>query len=396
MRLLITLPWGRRLGGAEAMMQGVLDGVHQTGHETELVFCEDGPWPAECRAAGFRVDVVPAQRLRRADRWATTVARMARIMRRRRPDLILNWSAKTQLYGSPAATLAGMADRVLWWQHGVPEDHWLDRCASALPAIAVGCSSSTCARAQARLSARRRTFVVAPGAPSPIADAESSGGERRARPGLRRDPEHLLACLPPELAAGTPIVGLVGRLEPWKGHDRLLRAQALLRERGQEIHLLLVGGDAYDISPAYARSLPGLVERLGLAGTVTLTGQVPDAGPYVEQMDVLVNASECEPFGIVVLEGMARGVPVVAVDGGGPAEVIEHGATGVLARSGEPAALADALELLLGSAELRETIGRAGRARFERDFTDAAMRGRFFAELEALGRRRLARAGGRS
>ena len=100
----------------------------------------------------------------------------------------------------------------------------------------------------------------------------------------------------------------------------MLSAQALLRERGHRIHTVMVGGDAYDISPEYARSLPGLVERLGLAEDVTMTGQVPDAGPYIECMDILVNASDCEPFGIVLLEGMARGVAVVAVDSGGPAE----------------------------------------------------------------------------
>ena len=87
--------------------------------------------------------------------------------------------------------------------------------------------------------------------------------------------------------------------------------------------------------------------------TVTMTGQVPDAGPYIEQMDILVNASDPEPFGIVLLEGMARGVAVVAVDSGGPGEFIDDGATGVLARSGEPEALADALEPLLASPALR-------------------------------------------
>jgi glycosyltransferase involved in cell wall biosynthesis len=396
MRLLVTLPWGQRLGGAEAMIQTVLDGAHETAHELELVFCQQGPWPAELRAAGFRVQTVPAGRLRRADRWPATVARLARIMRARQPDLILNWSAKTQLFGAPAAALAGMADRVLWWQHNIPERHWLDRCATALPAIAVGCSSQACARAQARLSARRQTFVVMPGARSPSAHAQTSRVEGPASAAFAPAsaafaPASVAFAQPP----GIPVVGLVGRLEPWKGHDRLLRAQALLRERGHRIHLLLVGGDAYDISPSYARSLPALIQELGLDGAVTLTGQVADAGPYIERMDVLVNASEGEPFGIVMLEGMARGVPVVAVAQGGPAEVIDHERTGLLARSGEPAALADALEPLLSSAGLRQRIGHAGRERFARDFTDAAMRTRFFAELEALRRDRLATAGGR-
>jgi glycosyltransferase involved in cell wall biosynthesis len=114
---------------------------------------------------------------------------------------------------------------------------------------------------------------------------------------------------------------------------------------------------------------------------------VPDAGPYIEQLDVLVNASDPEPFGIVLLEGMARGVPVVAVDSGGPAEFIEDGRTGVLARSGEPDALADALERFLRAApESRRAIGEAGRERFLTEFTDGALRARFFNHLETLAR----------
>ncbi len=73
MRILVTLPWGQRLGGAEAMLQTVLDGAHESGHELELVFFEPGPWPAELRDAGFRVEVIPAGRLRQPHRWIATV-----------------------------------------------------------------------------------------------------------------------------------------------------------------------------------------------------------------------------------------------------------------------------------------------------------------------------------
>jgi glycosyltransferase involved in cell wall biosynthesis len=163
-----------------------------------------------------------------------------------------------------------------------------------------------------------------------------------------------------------------------------MRAQALLRERGLEMHLVIVGGDAWGLSSDYAASLPGLVSELRLDGAVTMTGQVPDAGPYIEQLDVLVNASDPEPFGIVLLEGMARGVAVVAVDAGGPGEFIEHGRTGMLARSGAVSALADALEPLLGSPELRRQIGDAGRERFLENFTAEALQRRFFESFEAL------------
>ena len=285
-------------------------------------------------------------------------------LRRRRPDLILNWAAKTQLYGSPAAMLAGMADRVVWWQQAIPRRRdWIDACATLLPATAIGCYAEVAAQAQRRMFPARPTFVVHAGTPVP--DARSGPA-------------------PLALPAGVPVVGLVGRLQAWKGQDRLLEAQALLRERGHDFHVVIVGGDSYGLSPEYANSLPSLVERLGLADAVTMTGEVPDAGPYIEQMDILVNASDPEPFGIVLLEGMARGVAVVAVDSGGPSEFIEDRQTGVLASSGEPAALADALEPLLVSPELRREIARAGHDRFMREFTDASMRERFFYQLAQL------------
>jgi glycosyltransferase involved in cell wall biosynthesis len=364
MRLLITVPWAQRLGGAEAMLHTVLEGAQESGHEVELVFFEPGPWAEELADLGLRVTVIEAGRFRQAHRWLATVIRLARLLRGRQPDLLLNWSAKTQLYGSPAAVLAGMSGRVVWWQQAIPTRfYWLDRLATALPAAAIGCYSQAAADAQARLLPHRRIFTVAAGTPVPSVNSE--------RP---------LADLP----ADVPIVGLVGRLQPWKGQDRLLNALALLRERGQSFHTVIVGGDSYGLSPEYAGSLPSLVDRLNLADSVTMTGEVPDAGPYIGQMDVLVNASDPEPFGIVLLEGMARGVAVVAVDAGGPGEFIEHGRTGMLARSGAVSALADALEPLLGSPELRRQIGDAGRERFLENFTAEALQRRFFESFEAL------------
>jgi len=351
------------------MLQTVLDGAQSVEHEIEPVFLQDGPWAAELARAGLRVHVLEAGRLRHVHRYLATVVRLARILRARKPDVILNWSAKTQLYGSPAAALAGMANRVIWWQHDIPAPTAIDLVATLLPARAVGATSASAAAAQRRLFPRRRTFVVHAGTAPPGA---RSAGER---PSMQSPP-------------GVPVVGIVGRLQPWKGQDRLLRAHALLRERGVPMHLVIVGGDSYGLSPEYARSLDLLIEQLGLSGDVTMTGEVPDPGPYIEQMDVLVNASDPEPFGIVLLEGFARSVAVVAVDAGGPRELIEQRQTGVLAASGEPSALADALEPLLRSAELRRTLGEAGRARFERDLTDVAMRERFFAALRRAAARR--------
>lgn len=345
------------------MLHTILEGVQDSGHEVELVFFEEGPWPAELMAAGLHVEVIKAGRVRQLHRWVATVARLARMFRARRPDLILNWAAKTQVYGSPAAMLVGMSDRVVWWQHSITSRTWLESIANLLPARAIACYSTAAARAQAKMLPRRPTVVI----PAGVAPARG-----------QTPPPSL------ELPSDTPIVGIVGRLQPWKGQDRLLQAQAILRERGCPLHLMIVGGDSYGLSPEYAASLPGLVTRLGLDGAVTITGEVPDAMPYLEQMDVLVNASDPEPFGIVLLEGMAAGVPVVAVDSGGPPDFIEHEKTGVLAASGSPEALAAALEPLLRSRSMRRSIGAAGRASFMRDYTDVALRRRFFTAMQEI------------
>lgn len=362
MRILITVPWTDRLGGAEAMLHTILQGANESGHEIELVFFEEGPWPAELARAGLQVEVFKAGRVRQLHRWAATVARLTAKLRRRRPDLILNWAAKTQVYGAPAAMLAGMSERVVWWQHSIADRTPLELIANALPARAIACYSTAAARAQAQLRPRRATVVIAAGTAPP--------------------PPHEHSDMP--LPEGVPVVGIVGRLQPWKGQDRLLRAQALLRDRGRRFHLVIVGGDSYNLSPDYAASLPGLVRQLGLEGEVTLTGEVPDAAPYIDRMDVLVNASDPEPFGIVLLEGMAAGVAVLAVDSGGPPDFIEDRRTGVLARSGRPEDLAAGLEPLLDSAELRRRLGSAGRESFARDYTDTALRRRFFTTLERV------------
>jgi glycosyltransferase involved in cell wall biosynthesis len=363
MRVLVTVPWPERLGGAEAMLQTILDGVEESGHEIELVFFEDGPWPRELARAGLPVTLIAAGRLRQLHRWARTVARLVAIMRRRQPDLILNWATKTQLYGAPAAVLAGMADRVVWWQHSIAKKEWLEQLANALPAAAIICYSEAAARAQAQMRPQRRTLVVAAGA-------------ARVEPGL--------VPAPLELPPGVPVIGIVGRLQPWKGQDRLIGALGMLRERGAQAHLLIVGGDSYGLSPEYAAELPREISALGLDGCVTMTGEVPDARPFIAHMDVLVNASDPEPFGIVLAEGMAAGLPIVAVDAGGPAEIVRDGETGILARSGASADLADAIEPLLSSPELRSRLGAAGYQRFEDTYSDEAVRSRFFAALEVI------------
>jgi glycosyltransferase involved in cell wall biosynthesis len=368
MRVVITMPWGERLGGAESMLWQLLSHLDQSRVAAHVVALEQGPFAREIAALGVDTTVVRAGRLRELHDAAGVARSVARLLRRERPDLVVNWSPKTQLYGASAARLAGLSDRVVWWQHAIPNGHWLDRLATALPARAVGCSSRASALAQARLWPHRPTFVVHPGIETPVKISESELDELRASLGV---------------PGGRIVVGIVGRLQPWKGQDRLLRAVAQLRARGLDIHGLVVGGDAYGLSPAYAREIERLVDELDLSDAVTMTGQVGPVAPYIQLMDVLVNASVEEPFGIVLLEAMALGVPVVAVATGGPLEIIEPGHSGALAEGSDPDSLARALVPVVSDADLRRRFGDEGRRTAAR-FSAARMAEELQARLEGL------------
>jgi len=139
--------------------------------------------------------------------------------------------------------------------------------------------------------------------------------------------------------------------------------------RGHHVHGLVVGGNAYNLSPAYENYLRRLVDELDLVGAVTFTGQVPDAGPYIQLMEVMVNASLGESFGIATLEGMALRVPVLAFNGTGPAEIIDSNESGLLVPPGNEPLLAEALIQLLTDADLRGRLAEGAMRRFYSRFT---------------------------
>ena len=370
MRLAITVPWGERLGGAETMLWTLLRNIRQTPVEPTVIFFQPGPYAEEVAALGVETVVVRAGRLRQPVSFAWTVTRLARVLRGRRCDLLLDWAPKTHLYGGPAATLAGLRGRTVWWQHGVPERGWMDRAATALPALAVGCSSAAGAQAQLRLKPGLRTFVVHPGIDAP---PQASSAE--------------LAALRKEL--GLPgeglVLGVVGRLQPWKRQHLLIKAVAELRRRGRKVHGLIVGGDAYGLSPEYAQALPELARRLGVEDHVTFTGQVDDAGRFLQLMDVVLSTSRSEPFGIVIVEAMALARPVVAFASAGPLEIVQPGVTGLLLpEGGGSAVLTGAVERLMDDPDLRLRLGQAARRRFLERFTADRMTRSLTRQLEAM------------
>jgi glycosyltransferase involved in cell wall biosynthesis len=182
-----------------------------------------------------------------------------------------------------------------------------------------------------------------------------NGTAVRHQLGLR--PEHL-------------VVGNVGRLDWWKGHDVFLRAVAGLVGRVPNLRALIVGGaDGRADNRAYVARLHALVEELSLADRVTFTGYRDDIPDVMAALDLVVHSStEPEPFGRVVIEAMAARRPVVATAAGGVPEIVEDGVHGSLVPPGDAEALAEAMAGLLSDEEKAEAMARAGYQRVKRQF----------------------------
>ncbi|GAA4813765.1 glycosyltransferase [Streptomyces ziwulingensis] len=160
-----------------------------------------------------------------------------------------------------------------------------------------------------------------------------------------------------------------GRLVPRKGYEDAVRALAGL----PDAELLIAGGPPADALAAdpEARRLTALAHRLGVADRVHLLGAVdPHHMPtLMGSADLVLCTPHYEPFGIVPLEAMACGVPVLATDVGGHRDSVSDGVTGRLVPPRDPGAVAAAARELLAAEELRREYGAAGRARVLRHYT---------------------------
>jgi hypothetical protein len=321
--------------------------VDRTRLNPFVVFFQPGPLEREVAALGVGTVVLRSGRLREIGNAFSLVRSLAQLLRRMQPGLLLNWTAKAHLYGAPAASLAGIGDRCIWWQHNIPTGHWIDRLATLLPAQAIGCCSGPSASAQARCWPSRRTFVIHPGIDRP--DDGSDSDERALQSELG-------------IPSGRTVLGTVGRLQPSKGQHRFLNVLAALLRRGLDVHGLVVGGDPGNFSPGYPARLYRLADELGLRHRVTFTGHVQVA-PYWRLIDIAVHAAPAEPFGLVLVEAMAAGVPVIAFDAGGPADIVESGRSGILVPAGDDGSLTDAAARLVCDPALRRRLGDGARRR---------------------------------
>jgi glycosyltransferase involved in cell wall biosynthesis len=325
-------------GGSNAVLAALLE--HRPGGtEPACVFLAPGPEEGRAARLGARVAVVPTGRAREVHKAPRAVGALRGAIRAHRADLVFAHTTKAHLYAAAAAALEGVP--YLWWQHKLPGQERFDALADRLPAGAIVCSSEWTAALQRRRSPRTAVHTIHPGTALP------------PDPGPRE---------------GEGVV-LAARLQRWKRVERLVAAVPHVLEALPGTRFTVLGGEDPAIDPGYLDELRALAGRLGAGDAVTFAGHVPDAAERIGRAAVLAHAAGEEPFGLVLVEALARRVPVVGPAEGGAAEIVRDGTDGLLVDVADPRAFAGALVALLRDPARRAAMGAAGRERVAERFT---------------------------
>lgn len=312
----------------------------------------------ELRAGGMPVQVVPG--------WshAATILALARLCREFRPDVLVAHGFSEHLWGRYAGLLARVPhlvhvehntrERYTRWR--LAQTRWL----AARTSRIVGCSEGV------------RQVLLGMGMPAARTVSIANG--------IRLQPFEAAAEHP--LAGRIPGIVMVARYSRQKDHETLLRAVALLGERGLRPPLLFAGGG----KAMHRAPLERLAADLGLGAQVRFPGIVRNVPELLMSHRIAALSTRYEGMPLALLEGMAAGCAVVGSAVPGVREVLDDGVDGLLVPGADAVAMADALERLLRDDALATRLGLAARARALRDFGREGMNARYealFLELAA-------------
>ena len=368
-RAVLFLDQTSKLGGAELCLFDIVVG---RGNPSDQVFLfEEGPLADRFRAAGVGISVCQlgdrGASVRKGSGWmrkAASLGGVVRLARRvarqsRGVDIIYANTAKALVIGAIAGKMARRP--VVYHLHDIlSADHfsWSNRkilqTAAKLGVALVIANSQASADSLIAAGFDPQRVVVIPNGidPAPF-DAAIADSDR-----LRRALRQSLG-----LGEDEPLLGLFGRLSPWKGQHIAIESLESL----PGVHLLLVG-DALFGEEAYVERLRRLAARPGVEGRVHFVGFRDDVAGVMQGVEVVIHASTSpEPFGRVIVEAMLASRPVVATRGGGASEIIDEGKNGLLCEPCSVKSLAEKVRLILaGGPQVEALVVRGGVSARER------------------------------
>jgi glycosyltransferase involved in cell wall biosynthesis len=340
----------RGVGGSERHLLTLLPALRARGVDARFLGLDDGdpdPFYAQLDSLAVPYDRLPAPR----DLDPVLLGRMARLLRRQRPDIVHTHLVHADVYGGLAAIAAGST--LVSTKHN--DDPFRRGSFRHLE----------------RLFARRAARIIC------ITDALARFNVREV--GL---PESKLVVVhygldelpaawgPPgdwDIPPAAPLLLAISRLEQQKGLDVAIEALAQVRAAGSPATLLILGGGSLE------SELKALAEARGVAAAVIFAGRTGDVAHWLERADVFVHPARWEGFGLVLLEAMLAQLPIVASRVSSIPEIVVDGATGLVVAPDDAEALAAALETLLSDTALRAAYGAAGLDRARREFSVAQM-----------------------
>jgi glycosyltransferase involved in cell wall biosynthesis len=350
-------------GGSNEVVLALL-AYRPAGSEPSCVFLSDGPMLARVERLGVASSVIDAGRSR--DLWKVpgAIASLRREIRARPADLVFAHVPKAHAYASIAAAREHVP--YLWWQHDPPQlSPGVKKIASKLPAKVVICSSEFSAMRQRALGGKTPVVRIYPGIDPAVAH------EPRAH-----------------VARATALVGSIARLQRYKRHELLLRAARLVLDAEPGTRFRVIGEATPGVDPEYPAELREETHALGIERSVEFTGHLDDVPAALRELDVLVHTARSEPFGLVLIEAMLHGVPVICPPEGGPAEIVRDGIDGFVLDVDDEAQLAAAIVRLIQDPALRQLMGRAGRERVLDCFTAQEMARQTWRLLEQVATRK--------
>jgi len=362
-RIVFVVTRADDLGGAQVHVRDLSVALAERGWTVTVLSGSHGPLSAAVTERGVPFKSLPhLVRPVRPIKDVRAIYEIRGALEELRPDLVSLHSSKAGILGRLSGVALGVP--ILFTAHG-----W-------------GFSSG--GNPLATRAFRFMERAVAPLADAIIAvseaDRELALQLHLAKPGqIVTVHNGMLDIVPALLArpgAHVPHLVMVARFAPPKDHDLLLRALADLRELDWRLSLI---GDG-PLEPA-ARHL---VDRYGLQSRVSFLGFREDVANILATAQIFVLASRSEAFPRSILEAARAGLPTVASDVGGVRESVLDGRTGYVVPPGDPDSLRERIQVLIGDAPLRESMGRAARELYEESFTFERMVSRTIEVYERL------------
>jgi glycosyltransferase involved in cell wall biosynthesis len=340
------------VGGAESTLLNLFTGSDELRRRSLIVSLGfgEGDLPARLRAVGTEVVELPRARLREPLGVARTFLSLRRLIGARGIKVVVGNGAHPQVVGGVAARLAGVRSVFLVNMiHAAPlwKNHLLDALAIRGPCdllLAISRASQATLR-ELRPNVECRLFHWG----TPIVEV-SPEEARRARAELG-------------IGANDVLLGSFGRLQHWKGQDVFVAAAAEVARVRPQARFVVVGGSVFGLEPEFFEGLKKSAAALGIADRLQFTGFRTDVARLMAACDVVCHTTRVpEPFGLVIVEAMVQGRPVIATRGGGPSEIVTTEADGVLVDAGSPRVLSAAMISLIDDPERRRQLGARGHA----------------------------------